>query len=112
MTTDDSTFPWKLGRTPYRRHSEEFKQRVCAEIRSGALGRRDAQKKYRLSDNLLQQWLAKYPAGAPAAPPLAPPNARVLADYARRIEALEHQIGQLMDELERRAAAEPGARDR
>jgi transposase len=49
-----------VARGPYRRHSSEFKLQVCSEIRSGQLGRRDAQKKYKLSDNLIQQWLAKY----------------------------------------------------
>jgi len=42
------------SRSPYRRHSPQFKLQMCQEIRSGALGRRDAQKKYSLSANLVQ----------------------------------------------------------
>ena len=34
---------------PYRRHSAQFKLQLCQDIRSGVLGRRDAQKKYSLS---------------------------------------------------------------
>ncbi|MBQ0942287.1 hypothetical protein KAK07_02940 [Ideonella sp. 4Y16] len=43
--------------SPYRRHSAQFKLQLCQEIRSGGLGRRDAQKKYSLSANLIQLWL-------------------------------------------------------
>ena len=51
------------SRAPYRRHSAQFKLQLCQEIRSGALGRRDAQKKYSLSANLVQLWLTQYDRG-------------------------------------------------
>ena len=42
------------SRGPYRRYTTEFKLRLRHEIRSGSLSRRDAQKKYALSANLIQ----------------------------------------------------------
>ena len=35
------------SRGPYRRHSAQFKLQLCHDIRTGALGRRDAQKTIR-----------------------------------------------------------------
>lgn len=49
-----------LSRGPYRRHSPEFKIQLCQEIRSGALGRREARRKYALSANLSQMWLTQF----------------------------------------------------
>jgi transposase-like protein len=46
-------------RGPYRRHSAQFKLQLCQEIRSGGLGRRDAQEKYSLSANLIQLWQSR-----------------------------------------------------
>ncbi len=43
-------------RGPYRRHAPQFKLQLCQEIRSAGIGRRDAQKKYSLSANLIQLW--------------------------------------------------------
>ena len=37
---------------PHRGHPAQFKLQVCQEIRSGALGRKEAQRKYTLSANL------------------------------------------------------------
>ena len=51
------------SRGTYRRHSSSFKIQVCQEIRSGGLVRRGAQKKYNLSANLIQHWLALYDRG-------------------------------------------------
>lgn len=91
-----------VTRTPHRRHSAEFKLQVCNEIRSGALGRRAAQRKYRISDNLLQLWLAQFDADAHAsAPPVPAVEATVHAACEERIAALERKIGQLLMALER-----------
>ena len=79
-------------RGPYRRHPPEFKLRLCREIRSGQLGRRDAQKKYSLSDNLIQHWLAQFDQQTlpgQAAAPVA------IDAYRDRIAALERKVGQL-----------------
>ena len=51
------------SRGPYRRHSAQFKLQLCQDIRSGILGRRDAQKKYALSANLIQLWLTQFDRG-------------------------------------------------
>jgi transposase len=94
-----------VAKGPYRRHSTEFKLHVSSEIRSGQLGRREAQKKYKLSDNLIQQWLARYD--------LQTLQGRVVkADSLdacqARVAALERKIGQLtmaLDGLDRRRSA-------
>lgn len=49
--------------TTYRRHSHAFKLQVCSDIRQGTIGRREAQKRYRLSANLIQYWLIQYGQG-------------------------------------------------
>jgi transposase-like protein len=51
------------ARGPYRRHSQEFKLQLCSDIRDGKLGRREAQKTYRISANLIQLWLNQYDNG-------------------------------------------------
>lgn len=87
----------------HRRHSAPFKLKVCREIRSGQLGRREAQRTYGLSDNLIQTWLANYDAlsAATAAEPAL--NVASLHDACEaRIAQLERKVGQLVIELERR----------
>jgi len=43
-----------MSRSPYRRHALQLKLQVCQEIRSGQISRREAQRKYVLSANLIQ----------------------------------------------------------
>jgi transposase len=88
-------------RAPYRRHSAEFKSQLCRDIRSGALGRREAQKKYALSDNLIQLWLAQH--DCDQLDPQTADSAQV-AIYEERIAALERKVGQLTMELEQRSS--------
>ena len=52
-----------MSRGPYRHHSPHFKLQLCADIRSGVLGRREAQRKHRLSANLIQLWLTQFDSG-------------------------------------------------
>jgi transposase len=91
-------------KSPHRSHSAEFKQKVCGEIRSGRLGRREAQRTYRLSDNLLQTWLARFDANS------KPQRSRPLFPVARttkrssrkdRIAVLERKVSELARMLER-----------
>lgn len=84
-------------RGPYRRHSAQFKLQLCQEIRSGGLGRRDAQKKYSLSANLIQLWLTQYDRGELDGEEVEAP---VAADYEAKIAALERKVGQLTMELD------------
>ncbi|ESX08362.1 transposase [Mesorhizobium sp. LSJC265A00] len=48
---------------PYRRHSTQFKLQLCQGIRGGAIGRRDAQRTYSVSANLIQLWLTQFDRG-------------------------------------------------
>lgn len=85
--------------TPYRNHTAAFKQQVCTEIRTGAMGRREAQQHYQLSDNLIHQWLRQYDQDVAAAS--AAVQRDIHAAYAEKIETLERKVGQLVMELER-----------
>ena len=85
------------SRGPYRRHSAQFKLQLCQEIRSGGLGRRDAQKKYSLSANLIQLWLTQYDRGELDGEEV---EATVVADYEAKIAVLERKVGQLTMELD------------
>jgi hypothetical protein len=70
------------SRGPYRRHAPQFKLQLCQDIRSGALGRRDARKKYRLSASLVQLWLTQYDRGELDGDKV---EASVLAEYEAKI---------------------------
>ncbi|KLN52897.1 hypothetical protein [Variovorax paradoxus] len=85
------------SRGPYRRHSAQFKPQLCHDIRSGALGRRDAQRKYTLSANLIQMWLTQFDRGELSTEEV---EADVVVDYEAKIAALERKVGQLAMELE------------
>lgn len=84
-------------RGPYRRHSPQFKLQICQEIRSGSLGRREAQKAYRLSANLIQYWLTLFDRGELSNEEV---EAAKAAEYEAMIAALERKVGQLTMELE------------
>jgi transposase-like protein len=84
-------------KTPDRRHTPEFKLRLCREIRSGQLGRRDAQKKFSLSDNLIHRWLAQYDSEQLQTPVT---DRDSLADCEAQVQALERKVGQLTMQLE------------
>ena len=85
------------SRGPYRRHAAPFKLRLCQEIRSGSLGRRDAQAKYSLSANLIQLWLTQFDRGELTGEEV---EASLVNDYEAKIAALERKVGQLTMELD------------
>jgi transposase len=85
------------SRGPYRRHTAHFKLQLCSDIRAGALGRRDAQKKFSLSANLIQTWLIQFDRGELTTEEA---EADVIAEYEAKIAALERKVGQLTMELD------------
>jgi transposase len=85
------------SRGPYRRHAPEFKIQLCQDVRSGAIGRRDAAKKYALSTNLIQLWLTQYDRGELSAEEA---EASVITEYEAKIAALERKVGQLTMDLD------------
>jgi transposase len=92
-----------------RRHTLEFKVRLCQEIRSGAVGRREAGRRYRLSDQLVHHWLQDFDrgllfeSGRRDAEACEDPHATCRA-YAA---ALQRRIQALAAELEARTAEAP-----
>ena len=85
------------SRGPYRRHSTPFKLQLCQDIRAGVLGRRDAQRSYNLSANLIHLWLTQFDRGELNGEEA---EASVVAEYEARIAALERKVGQLTMELD------------
>lgn len=84
-------------RGPYRRHTAQFKLQLCHDILDGTVGRKEAQRKYSLSANLLQLWLTQFDRGK-----LTPEEveASLVTDYEAKIAALERKVGQLTMELD------------
>lgn len=85
------------SRGTYRRHAPEFKIQLCQDIRSGAIGRRDAAKMHTLSTNLIQLWLTQYDRGELSTEEA---EASVISEYEAKIAALERKVGQLTMELD------------
>ena len=85
------------SRGPYRRHSTPFKLQLCQDIRTGTIGRRDAQRSHNLSANLIQLWLTQFDRGELTSEEA---EASVIAEYEGRIAALERKVGQLTMELD------------
>lgn len=86
-------------RNPYRHHAPEFKQQLCADIRAARISRREAQRKYSLSANLIQRWLQQFDGARTVAAPAAAPTDHAACDA--RIAALERKVGQLTMEIDR-----------
>ena len=86
-----------MSRAPYRRHALQFKLQICQEIRSGQISRREAQRKYVLSANLIQFWLSQFDRGELDGDEA---EASVVAEYEAKIAALERKVGQLTMELD------------
>lgn len=85
------------SRGPYRRHSAKFKLQLCHDIRSGAVGRRDAQRKYTFSANFIQMWLTQFDRGELSNEAV---EAALMVECEAKIAALERKVRQLTMELE------------
>ena len=98
------------SRGPYRHHAPQFKLQLCQDIRSGVLSRREAQKKYSLSANLMQLWLTLFDRGELEGDEV---EAAAVVDYEAKIAALERKVGQLTMELDLlKKMPAPAARER
>ena len=86
-----------MSRGPYRRHSLQFKLQLCTDIRSGAIGRREAQRTYKLSAQLIQLWLTQFDEGQLCVEEM---EASVIDEYEAKIAALERKVGQLTMEID------------
>jgi transposase-like protein len=85
------------SRGPYRRHSTPFKLQLCQDIRNGVIGRRDAQRTYGVSTNLVQLWPTQFVRGELNDEEA---EASVIAEYEAHIAGLERKVGQLTMELD------------
>ena len=71
-------------------HAAQFKLQLCQEIRSGSIGRRDAQTKYSLSANLIQLRLTQFDRGE-----LTGKEVEASLVNGAKIAALERKVRQL-----------------
>lgn len=78
----------------YRRHSHAFRLQVSNDIHQCAIGRREAQKHYRLSANLIRLWLTRYDQGELA---IDEAEADTIAEYEAKVAALERKVVQLIE---------------
>jgi transposase len=86
-----------MSRGPYRRHSPQLKLQLCNDIRAGTIGRKEAQRKYALSANLVHLWLTQYDRGELDGEEV---EATLVTEYEAKIAALERKVGQLTMELD------------
>jgi len=70
---------------------------LCQDIRGGVIGRRDAQRTYGVSANLIQLWLTQFDRGELNDEEA---EASVIAEYEAQIAALERKVSQLTMELD------------
>lgn len=85
------------SRGPYRRHSTPFKLQLCQDIGNGVIGRRDAQRTYGVSANLIQLWLTQFDRGELNDEEA---EAGAIAEHEAQIAALERKVGQPTMELD------------
>src|SRR5260364_109163 len=84
------------SRSLYRRHSLQFKLPLCADIRDGKIGRREATRTYPISADRIQLCLSQYDRGELNAEEAA---AITISEYEAKIAALERTVGQLTMEV-------------
>lgn len=79
-------------RGPYRRFTWQFKVQLCSDIRSGVIGRSEAQRKHRLSGNLLTLWLGQFDRGELSQEEV---EASQVDELETTIAALQRKVGEL-----------------
>src|SRR5260364_184653 len=84
-------------RSLYRRHSPQSKLPLCADIRDGKIGRREAKRTYPISANRIQLWLSQYDRGELNAEEAA---ATTISESGAKIAALERKVGSLAMEID------------
>src|SRR5260364_231413 len=85
------------SRSLYRRHSLQFKLPLCADIRDGKIGRREAKRTYPISADRIQLCLSQYDRGELIAEEAA---ATTISEYGAQIAALEREVGPLTMEID------------
>jgi transposase len=82
---------------PVRRFTWQFKAQLCSDIRSGVISRSEAQRKHRLSGQLMTLWLGQFDRGE-LSQELAEP---ALEDEQQlTIAALQRKVGELTMQID------------
>jgi transposase-like protein len=77
---------------PIRRFTWQFKVQLCSDIRSGVISRSEAQRKHRLSGQLMTLWLGQFDRGE-LSQELAEPSLEDERELT--IAALQRKVGEL-----------------
>jgi transposase-like protein len=86
-----------MAKRTMRQFTWQFKAQLCSDIRSGVISRSEAQRKHRLSGQLMTQWLGQFDRGELARPPVDP----VLEDERELIiAALQRKVGELTMQID------------
>lgn len=99
-------------RAPYRRHSTRFKLQVCRDIRSGLVSRSETQRRYRLSNALVQQWLVLFDRNELD---VGGDDEAMANECSARLAVLESHVSRItaeLEQLQRVLCAEPVDRAR
>lgn len=93
---------------PNRRFSWQFKVQLCSDIRSGHISRSEAQRKHRLSGEVMTYWLGQFDRGELSQdldePTVAEERELTIAALQRKVGELTMQID-LLKKTPRRALA-------
>jgi transposase len=82
---------------PNRRFPWQFRVQLCSDIRSGVITRSEAQRKHRLSGQLMTLWLGQFDRGELAQEALEP----TLEDERElTIAALQRKVGELTMQID------------
>jgi transposase len=83
---------------PNRRFSWQFRVQLCSDIRSGVIKRSEAQRKHRLSGQLLTLWLGQFDRGELAQEASLEPTLEDERELT--IAALQRKVGELTMQID------------
>ena len=81
-----------MSKRPIRRFSWAFKVQLCSDIRSGLIARSEAQRRHRLSGQLLTLWLSQFDRGELSQEETEPSR---VDELRLTIAALQRKVGEL-----------------
>jgi transposase-like protein len=82
---------------PNRRFSWQFRVQLCSDIRSGVVTRSQAQRKHRLSGQMLTLWLSQFDRGELSGDVIEP---SLQDEQALTIAALQRKVGELTMQID------------
>lgn len=81
-----------MSKRPIRRFSWAFKVQLCSDIRSGLISRSEAQRRHRLSGQLMTLWLGQFDRGELSQDDAEPSR---IDELKVTIASLQRKVGEL-----------------